>query len=58
MSNYSRRGVRRCSGKASPLTPAHVNPHKLGSKATEDHLVTECDRCNEPVKHFIRLQVN
>lgn len=34
------------------LTIGHVNPHKHGSGATRDDLVTECARCNETVKHF------
>jgi hypothetical protein len=40
------------------LTLGHVNPHKLGSGATAKDLVTECARCNEPVRHLTGVQVD
>jgi hypothetical protein len=39
-------------GSAARLTLGHVNPHKHGSSAYVEDLVTECARCNESPKHL------
>lgn len=44
--------------RVARLTLGHIDPHKLGTASTEEHLVTECDRCNEPVKHLTGVQVD
>lgn len=45
-------------GSAARLTLGHVNPHKYGSKAQLDDLVTECARCNETAKQFTGVQLS
>ncbi|MEU9013036.1 HNH endonuclease [Streptomyces sp. NPDC048479] len=39
------------------LTLGHVNPHKSGSGANAEDLITECARCNESVKHLTGVQM-
>jgi 5-methylcytosine-specific restriction endonuclease McrA len=43
--------------KVARLTIGHVNPHKHGP-ASADDLVTECDRCNEPVRHLTGIKAD
>ncbi|MEU7894251.1 HNH endonuclease [Nonomuraea sp. NPDC049152] len=38
------------------LTLGHVTPHKHGSTAQLEDLVTECARCNETAKHLTGVQ--
>ncbi|GAA3089657.1 HNH endonuclease [Streptosporangium carneum] len=38
------------------LTLGHVTPHKHGSAAHLENLITECARCNEAVKHLTGVQ--
>jgi hypothetical protein len=45
-------------GKNARLTVGHVNPHKHGSDAQPEDLVTECDRCNEAAKHLTGAQLS
>ncbi|MBB2914647.1 hypothetical protein FHS43_005959 [Streptosporangium becharense] len=40
------------------LTMGHVNPHKHGSTATLEDLVTECARCNETAQHLTGVQLS
>ncbi|MEU6724685.1 HNH endonuclease [Nonomuraea wenchangensis] len=40
------------------LTLGHVTPHKHGSTADEDSLVTECARCNETAQHLTGAQLS
>ncbi|MEU7646640.1 HNH endonuclease [Streptomyces huasconensis] len=39
------------------LTVGHVNPHRSGSAAEAEDLITECARCNETVKHLTGVQM-
>ncbi|QIB45586.1 HNH endonuclease [Streptomyces aureoverticillatus] len=39
------------------LTVGHVNPHRSGSTANAEDLITECARCNETVKHLTGVQM-
>ncbi|QDQ11759.1 HNH endonuclease [Streptomyces spectabilis] len=39
------------------LTLGHVSPHKSGSAANAEDLITECARCNETVKHLTGAQL-
>lgn len=39
------------------LTLGHVNPHRSGSAANAEDLITECARCNETVKHLTGVQM-
>lgn len=43
-------------GSRARLTLGHVNPHKYGSSADPEDLVTECARCNETAKQFTPAQ--
>lgn len=45
-------------GTFARLTLGHVRPHKSGSAARVEDLVTECDRCNENVKHLTGVQLD
>jgi hypothetical protein len=45
-------------GSCARLTLGHVNPHKHGSAATPEDLVTECARCNESAKHLTGVQLS
>ncbi|TMR91021.1 HNH endonuclease [Nonomuraea basaltis] len=40
------------------LTLGHVNPHKHGSTARLEDLVTECARCNETAQHLTGVQLS
>ncbi|MGW4476441.1 HNH endonuclease [Nonomuraea sp. NPDC004354] len=40
------------------LTLGHVNPHKHGSTAGLEDLVTECARCNETAQHLTGAQLS
>lgn len=44
------------SGSRARLTLGHVLPHKHGSAARPEDLVTECARCNETAKHLTGVQ--
>ncbi|MFE5948047.1 HNH endonuclease [Streptomyces sp. NPDC056480] len=44
-------------GTHARLTLGHVNPHKSGSGANAEDLITECARCNETVKHLTGVQM-
>lgn len=39
------------------LTLGHVNPHRSGSAANAEDLITECARCNETVRHLTGVQM-
>ncbi|WP_223774825.1 HNH endonuclease [Streptomyces sp. 135] len=39
------------------LTVGHVNPHRSGSAAEAEDLITECARCNETVRHLTGVQM-
>lgn len=43
-------------GSYARLTLGHVTPHKHGSGAQLEDLVTECARCNETTKHLTGVQ--
>jgi 5-methylcytosine-specific restriction endonuclease McrA len=43
-------------GSRARLTLGHVNPHKHGSGAHREDLLTECARCNEAAKHLTGVQ--
>jgi hypothetical protein len=43
-------------GSAARLTLGHVDPHKHGSSAYVEDLVTECARCNETAKHLTGMK--
>ncbi|MFD9941451.1 HNH endonuclease [Nonomuraea sp. NPDC059023] len=43
-------------GSHARLTMGHVTPHKYGSTAQPEDLVTECARCNETAKHLTGVQ--
>lgn len=45
-------------GTTARLTLGHVDPHKHGSAATVEELVTECAKCNEAVKHLTGAALN
>lgn len=40
------------------LTLGHVRPHRSGSAAEPEDLLTECARCNETVRHLTGVQVS
>ncbi|MFF8290347.1 HNH endonuclease [Streptomyces sp. NPDC016309] len=44
-------------GTRARLTLGHVNPHKSGSGANAEDLITECARCNETVRHLTGVQM-
>jgi hypothetical protein len=44
-------------GSHARLTLGHVNPHKSGSGAASEDLITECARCNETVRHLTGVQM-
>ncbi|MFF2508330.1 HNH endonuclease [Streptomyces sp. NPDC058067] len=44
-------------GTKARLTLGHVNPHRSGSAANAEDLITECARCNETVKHLTGVQM-
>ena len=43
-------------GSSARLTLGHLDPHKHGSSAHVEDLVTECARCNESAKHLTGTQ--
>lgn len=45
-------------GSHARLTLGHVNPHKSGSGAAPEDLITECARCNETVRHLTGVQMS
>ncbi|WP_455362238.1 HNH endonuclease [Streptomyces sp. SYSU K21746] len=45
-------------GSHARLTLGHVNPHKSGSGASSEDLITECARCNETVRHLTGRQMS
>ncbi|KOU35503.1 HNH endonuclease [Streptomyces sp. WM6378] len=45
-------------GSRARLTLGHVSPHKSGSAANAEDLITECARCNETVRHLTGAQMN
>jgi hypothetical protein len=44
------------AGGIARLTIGHVSPHKSGSAATANDLLTECARCNETAQHLTGVQ--
>lgn len=44
-------------GSHARLSLGHVNPHKSGSGAAPEDLITECARCNETVRHLTGVQM-
>ncbi|MGA5128683.1 HNH endonuclease [Streptomyces olivoreticuli] len=44
-------------GSRARLTLGHVVPHKDGSAAGPEDLITECARCNETVRHLTGVQM-
>ncbi|GAA2139380.1 hypothetical protein GCM10009760_21550 [Kitasatospora kazusensis] len=45
-------------GSHARLTLGHINPHISGSSANPEDLLTECARCNEPVRHLTGVQMD
>ncbi|MFI7640604.1 HNH endonuclease [Nonomuraea sp. NPDC049400] len=46
------------SGSHARLTLGHITPHKHGSAARLEDLVTECARCNETARHLTGAQLS
>lgn len=45
-------------GSRARLTLGHIDPHKHGSSAGPEDLITECARCNESPKHHTQPQLS